>query len=67
MTLHYFPEKSGEEIYVSPDGVSGRRPLGSGLSPIWFDRPWIRKEINNNPAKFEDVRKPGGRGEGRDS
>lgn len=45
--LHCFPEKSVEKTYISPDGVSGRGPLGSGLSPIWFDSPWISKEINN--------------------
>lgn len=54
-----------EEIYTSPDGVFGTGPLGSGLSPIWFDRPWIKKEINNILAMFEDVRKAGGREEGR--
>lgn len=66
MILQCSPEKAVEETYISHDGVSGRGPLGSGLSPMWFDRPWIRKEINML-AMSKDVGKPGGREEERDS
>lgn len=65
MTLHCLTEKAVEKTYISPEGVFGRQPLGSGLSLIWFDRPWTRKEINSMLAIFEDVRKPGGRERGR--
>lgn len=58
--LHCFLENAVGETYISSDGVSGRGPLGSGLSPIWFDRLWIRKEINNTLAMFEDVKKSRG-------
>lgn len=34
MILQCSPEKAVEETYISHDGVSGRGPLGSGLSPI---------------------------------
>lgn len=65
MILHCSPEKAVAETYISPEGVSGKGPLGSGLSCIWFDRPWIRKEINNMLAMSDYIRKPVGRVEGR--
>lgn len=35
MILHCSPEKAVEDTSISPEGISG-------LSPIWFDRPWER-------------------------
>jgi hypothetical protein len=47
--------------------ISGEGPWGSGLSPIWFDRTWIRKEINKSWLYLRMTGNQEGKKKGKDS